>query len=267
MIASLGMYDWPETRQFNDQLWAGLAGAFEAAGLEGIPGSLDRYTPVKQQWRSSGLLFSQTCGFPLTHEFEGRLTVLATPVYAVEGCDGSDYSSAIIVRDDSPYRAPADLIGATACYNTEDSMSGHLALRAVFAPLARHGRFFSDVGCSGGHPVSMQWVADGKADTAAIDCVSYAVCRRYRPQVAERLRVIAFSPRVPGLPFVTASCRSLDDVTRMKSALASAFKDVKLATVRASLFLEGLEFTDRATYDRITDLESKAFESPYDDLG
>ncbi len=266
MIASLGMYDWPEVRRHTDELWAGLAAALRAEGITDVPARLERKTPLRLQWSSPDLLFSQTCGYPLTHAFDGMLTVLATPAYGVDGCAGSDYASAIIVQADSPYQVPADLRDASACFNYSESMSGHLALRAVFAPLARDGRFFTGVSRSGSHPVSMQWVADGKVDTAAIDCVSYAVCRRYRPEIARRLRVIAFSPGVPGLPYVTAVCQPSDVVARLRSGLQSVIADPRLAGVRESLFIKGLEFTDRATYDRITALESKAFESPFNDL-
>ena len=189
MIASLGMYDWPEARAETDKLWAGIAAALRVEGFPDVPDKLERNIPAKTQWHSPDLLISQTCGYPLTHEFEGHLELLATPVYGVEGCQGADYSSAIVVQKDSRFASPGDLKGAHAAYNGEDSLSGHLALRSVIAPFAENGRFFGKLSCSGGHPVSMEMVASGMADVAAIDCVSFALAQQHRPKIADGLRL------------------------------------------------------------------------------
>ncbi len=258
MIASLGMYDWPEVRAETDALWAGLAGHLRAQGFADVPEALNRDMPLHDQWHSSDLLFSQTCGYPLTHEFHGELEVLAAPVYGVDGCTGADYSSFIVVHKDGEFSAPIDLKGASAAYNSEDSLSGHLALRSIFAPLAENGRFFGNVSHSGGHPYSMAMVADGDADVAAIDCVSFAIARRHRPQATDKLRVIATSPSAPALPYVTAAGRASTEVDRLRRALAGAFADPALANARASLFIEGLEFASRGTYDRVLDQEATA---------
>lgn len=267
MIASLGMYDWPEARAETDKLWTGIAAALRSDGFRSVPETLERDMPVRTQWRSEDLLFSQTCGYPLTHEFDGYLDVLAVPVYRVEGCSGSDYSSAIVVHKDSAYSAPADLKGAHATHNDEDSLSGHLALRSVFAPVAENGRFFGKISCSGGHPFSMEMVAEGKVDVAAIDCVSYAFCQKLRPGITDNLRVIAWSPMAPALPYVTAAGRPRAELHRLKQALSKAFDDPKLADTRASLFIEGLEFTSRQTYDRVLQQEADVSSAGYSDLG
>ena len=258
MIASLAMYDWPEVRDATDALWAGIAQALSDEGFKKVPDVLNREMSVKNQWRLPQLLLSQTCGYPLTHEFAEHLQLLATPVYGVEGCEGGTYTSAIIVNKDSAHAYTADLIGARAAYNTDDSMSGHLALRLVFAPLATDGRVFGEVICSGSHARSMAMVAENKADVAAIDCVSLALCRAYRSEIADRLRVIAWSPKAPSLPYVTAIGRPGPEVHRLKQALAVAFADPTSTEARASLFIEGLEFSARATYDRIPELEAAA---------
>ena len=267
MIASLGMYDWPEVRTETDNLWTGIARALREEGFTQVPDKLERNRPVTDHWRSPDLLFSQTCGYPLTHEFDGDLELLAAPVYAVEGCSGAEYTSAIIVHKDSEFTAPADLKGAHAAYNGEDSLSGHLALRSVFAPLANNGHFFGKSSCSGGHPFSMQMVAAGKADVAAIDCVSFALGQKHRPNITDSLRVIAYSPSAPALPYVTSVGRPKGELHRLKQALVKAFHDPKLQDTRISLFIEGLEFTSRQTYDRVLQQEADAAALGYNELG
>ncbi len=85
-------------------------------------------------------LFSQACGYPFTHEFKDLLKYIATPHYAVPGCQGANYCSFIFARFDQPLDS---FRGGIAAVNNPDSMSGMLALKLVFAPFATEGKFFA----------------------------------------------------------------------------------------------------------------------------
>jgi ABC-type phosphate/phosphonate transport system substrate-binding protein len=256
MIASLPMYDWPEVRQATDAWWAGLARHLRDEGFD-APDMLTRGgDSATTQWRRPDLVLSQTCGYPLMHDFKDRLEVLATPAYGVEGCSGPLYSSAIVVRSDAGISRLEDLKGATAAYNALDSLSGHLAIKCVFAPLSSDGRFFGRIVKSGGHLNSMQLVGEHKADVAAIDCVTYALAQRYRPDLTAGLAVIAHGPAAPGLPYVTAAGRPPDEVAGFKRALAAAAADPALAGARDVLFIAGLEFLPPDAYHSVLDLEA-----------
>jgi ABC-type phosphate/phosphonate transport system substrate-binding protein len=266
MIVSLPMYDWPQVRAATDALWQGIARHLAANGFAGVPAGLDRSGDLHVQWRSPDLLLSQTCGYPLTHALKGAVDLVATPCYGVRGCAGADYCSLIVVARTSKATRLADLRGKIAAYNTPDSMSGLLALKAVVAPLARGGRFFGEVLHAGAHVASMQAVAAGAADVAAIDCVSFALAERHRPELAGKLRVIAETPRVPGLPLITARGRPGPERVRLARALAEAFADPALAGVRAELFIGGLEFPPLSAYLRILELEAAADATGYTSL-
>ena len=255
MIASLPMYDWPEVRDATDAWWAGVARHLRTEGLD-APERLTRSHAPGTNWRRKTLVLSQTCGYPLMHDFRNRLAVLATPVYAVEGCSGPSYSSAIVIRADAGFKRIEELRGATAAYNAPDSLSGHLALKCVFAPLSENGRFFGRVVQSGGHVSSMQLVREHEADVAAIDCVTFALARRYRPDLAAGLAVLARGPAAPALPYVTAAGRLPGDVERLKRALGAAAADPALAAAREALFIAGLEFLPPDAYHRVLDLEA-----------
>ena len=108
MIATLSMYDLPELRAATDAWWAGLAKAFRNEGIDPVPEALSR-GDIDDPWART--LFGQTCGYPLTHALEGRVRVIATPAYDCPGCDGSDYSSLVVVRKDDPAQTLADLRG------------------------------------------------------------------------------------------------------------------------------------------------------------
>jgi ABC-type phosphate/phosphonate transport system substrate-binding protein len=258
MIIALPMYDWPEIQRETDCWWAGLRRHFQAVGFRDLPKEHDRTTTLHDQWRSPDLLFTQTCGYPLVHQFDGLLEILGTPCYAAAGCRGAAYSSNIVVREDSPVLVAQDLLGRRAVYNSPDSMSGHLALLAVASPFADEKWVFSQMIESGSHIRSMELVAAGVADVAAIDCVTYTLAERYRPDLVRPLRIIARSPPVSGLPYVTAARRPLMEVRRLRQALANAVADDHLAEARAALLITGVEMLGREDYLAILSIEAQA---------
>ena len=243
MIASLPMYDWPEVREATDAFWQGLSSHI------GTSADLFRGGDHMQAWRNPELLFSQTCGYPFTHEFRGNLTYVATPHYAAEGCDGPHYSSVIIAKT---VGKPADFRGRIVAVNSMDSMSGMLALKLVFAPLAKDGRFFGRSVVTGGHLASLEAVQLGKADVCAVDAVCVAMAKRYRPNLMKGLVEIANSPLVAGLPFVTRA----GDVELLRRGLRQVFDDPALDGIRDSMFLSNYSVISPAHYDRILQLES-----------
>lgn len=265
-IASLPMYDWPEIGGATDAWWAGLRRHLLAEKFSDASEWLERDFDRDRHWRSPDLLLSQTCGYPLTHAFDGALEVVGVPVYAAEGCEEGTYRSVIVVAAASRYERPADLRGGRAAYNSRDSLSGHLALRSMFAPLAAEGRFFGSAVETGSHAASMERVAAGKADVAAIDCVSFALTKTHRPALAAKLRVIGMSPKAPALPYVTASGRPKPELARLKRALASAAEDRSLSGAREALLLKGFEFASLAAYGRVLELEAAADALGYTEL-
>lgn len=243
MIASLPMYDWPELREATDAWWAGLASHL------GVAIGLYRGPDYTGAWRRPDLLFSQTCGYPFTHALRGKVRLVATPHYGADGCDGSNYCSLVFAREIKPLAA---FRGGRAAVNHADSMSGMLALKLVFAPLAEHGRFFGSAFDSGGHIASLIAVREGEADICAVDAVCVALARRCRPDYLHGLVEIARSPMVPGLPYVTVA----GEITKLRAALAAAFADPTLREARERLLLTGHSVLGTGDYDRILDLET-----------
>ena len=241
--ASLPMYDWPEVRPATDAFWAGVA------RQAGLLGALQRGGSYDDPWRDPSLMFSQTCGYPFTHEFKGLLKYVGTPHYRAEGCEGAFYRSIVFARVDEPL---ASFRGARPAINSRDSMSGYLALKAVFAPLAKNGEFFSPTLVTGGHLKSMAAVREGRADVCAIDAVCVGLARKHRPDDLNGLVEIARSPLVPGLPFVTRA----GDVSALRTAVKSAFADPELAEARAALLLDGFSVLEQDAYTQINVLEN-----------
>jgi ABC-type phosphate/phosphonate transport system substrate-binding protein len=263
MFASLGMYDLPELKAATDAWWAGLSRHLAAQGLGDLPSTLNRAGDPVERLKAEGLVFGQTCGFPLTHKLKDHVQLLATPRYAVPGCAGASYVSWIVVRRDDPAKGLADLRGKRAAYNDDGSQSGYNTLRAMIAPLADGGRFLGAAKESGAHRNSLAMVRAGEADVAAIDCVTFALIARVAPEEVRGIRVLMASGTAPGLPYVTAASTAPADVRRLQAGIAAAFADPDLAATRAALALDGCEILPRAAYEVIPAMESAAIAAGY----
>lgn len=251
-VAALPMYDLPEVAAETESLWHGISSRLHAAGVEDVPDRLQRGGDPCELWRSPHLLFAQTCGFPLMHEFAGKLTLVATPCYSASGCEGPNYRSFIVVRANDPRGAFAEFRGAVAAINSEDSHSGCNILRWRMAREGR-GRFFARVERTGGHVNSLAAVQSGRADAAAIDCVTYALLQRHRASAVAGLRVLEETPLAPALPFITAAGTTEQELNLLRRALADTLGDPALVDVCRALLLRGVEEVPLAGYGIIRD--------------
>ncbi len=257
MTASLPMYDLPELRPAAEAVWRSMAGSLRAGGVQGVPTGLS-WSPPRDLWRDRALLFSQTCGYPLINGFAGRLRPVATPCYRVEGCDGPRYRSAVVVRHSAGFETLDDCRGAVCAVNSWDSLSGWQALAALAAPLSRQCRFFGGARLTGSHLDSASAVAAGEADIAAIDAICWAHIRRYRPAVAQALRVLTWTEPAPGLPFVTSADAADHLVARLRRAVFAMLEDPAIDRDRDTLRLAGAEVLEIGDYAVIRDIADRA---------
>jgi ABC-type phosphate/phosphonate transport system substrate-binding protein len=265
LLASLGMYDFPWTADANDALWAAIAERLRAIGVA-APRGLTRGAELHDLWRDPGLIFGQTCGYPYVTELRGKTALVATPVYDFPGCDGATTCSFIVARKGAERRALADFAGTRAAINAYDSNSGTNVFRAAIAPFAGGRRFFSEALVTGAHQASLAAVGEGAADIAAIDCVSFALLQRGRPELTARVEVIGRTPSSPGLPFVMSAALAEQHLEAARAALFAAIGDPALAEARATLGLAGAEILDDSDYERIAQLEQGAVALGYPEL-
>ena len=210
--ASLPMYDWPEEAGATDAFWTALRGVLKVGGIAALD-PLDRSASNDTTWRDPDLILSQTCGWPLVTRYRDALHVIARPVYAVEGCGSGTYRSAIVARRTAPL---AELVRGTVAVNGFDSLSGY---RTLAAHLAGNGIGRNGIGSfleTGSHRASVRAVAEGRADVATIDCVSWCLALDHEP-AARDLTVIGWTEELPALPFVT----SMANTSRADAILAA----------------------------------------------
>jgi len=244
MQVSLPMYDFPEIREVTEAWWRGIAKHMKLQGVTDVPGSLTHEMSLDKLWKDKSLLISQCCGFNVIKGYQDYLSVLMITDWEAEGCEPCKYSSHIIVHEDSPYEKISQLKDKTAVINGSDSHSGMAALLHVVQPYCIDGRFFKEIHISGAHAESLTFVQSKQADIAAIDCVTFALLKRYRPTALDRIRIISQSKAAPALPYVTSVNTSLEIQQHMQFALKEAFADPELATLREALLLKGAIFPD-----------------------
>jgi ABC-type phosphate/phosphonate transport system substrate-binding protein len=257
-FAALPMYDFPHLTAAHDALWSAIAARLLALGVDGVPPGLTRHRNHVDTWRDPQLLLGQACEYPLAKRFGEAVRLVATPRYAAPGCEAATYRSAILVRLDDPAVALADLRGRRCVVNELDSNSGMNLLRAAIAPIARGERFFATVSVSGAHVQSAQMLIEGGADVAAVDCVTFAHLSRAEPALTAQMRILAWTPTSPSLPYVTA--RSTDDATleALRRAMAEALEDASTHAAAAALLLRGFDFQPDTGFGTILDLERGA---------
>ena len=260
------MYDLPELREATDAWWSGVARALRREGVEDVPDTLTRSRYTEDIWRREDLLLSQTCGYDLIDGWKSRLTYVATPCYAAPGCEGSLYSSVIVVPATSPVRHLEDLRGLRCAINGFGSHSGCNALRATIAPLARGGRFFGSVTVSGSHTQSLKMLEQGQADVVAIDCIIYALMARLFPWLPERVRAIGKTASAPVGPYVTRSGVPHELLSALRRGLVDAMQDPSLAPAREALLLQGMEVLTLEHYSRLERMRTRALALSYRDF-
>ena len=216
--------------------------------------------------REPGLWFGHTCGYPLMTQLQPDFMPFCVPLFDVPGTEDKLYSSRIIATADGTVDSLETSRGRVCAMNNSDSNSGMNVLRHALADLARGEPFFNRVLTTGGHLHSLQAVAEGEADIAAIDCVSYQLIADAQPGLARKVKVIAETVKTCGLPLVmpqeryesTDIGRMVDDLNR---ALESCYEEAG-----EILHLDGFAEVRLPDYDSILQVEQYARDRGYPEL-
>jgi ABC-type phosphate/phosphonate transport system substrate-binding protein len=249
--SSLAMYDFaPPIQAANDRLWQGIRDRLRQQGMQ-APDSLDRQGSHDSLWLAPDLVLAQTCGYPYVTALKGKVRLVATPVFAFAGGEGTERVSFIVVSAENPAATLADLRGGIAAVNDWGSNSGMNLLRAAVVPLARDGRFFSDIRITGGHLASIAAVAAGNADVAAIDTVTWGLLARHMPEWLKGVRILGQTPSGPGLPYITRLDASDAEVEALRRAISETIADPDQAGSIDALGLQRVEILSDDDYDRL----------------
>jgi ABC-type phosphate/phosphonate transport system substrate-binding protein len=250
------MYDWPEVQAATDLLWQHISRTFQARQIP-TPQKLTRNLECPQIWRHRDLIFGQTCGLPYAQSLRDHVKIVGTADYACDQDPPGHYHSVIVTRRGSDVLSPllnevAPDIGPVAV-NARHSQSGYVALLETFPPRPNGRSPFRDILITRGHRQSIHAVAEGRANLAAIDCVSWHLAKKFEP-AAIKLEVIARSEARPALPFITAPQHDADGIA---DAVEESFAALP-QSLASELGLRGFQrFTDR-DYSDFTERFDKA---------
>lgn len=214
--AALPMYDWPEVRTRTRAFWQGLRDR-----VTGLP---DLSHPVEMAdllaiWRDSRTVLTECCWGTVDLGLCTVQQILAQRNYdGVYGGEGIHYRSALVMRQ-GPVAKPAE--GAVLpkgverlrwAANQPDSRSGWLGI-AEDAALSGE-----EVLWTGAHRESIRTVAEGRADIAAIDCLSWELALAHEP-AAKALAVVGWTAPRPGIFFTTGIDTPPDLAAALRGAL------------------------------------------------
>lgn len=189
--------------------------------------------PIAELWARSDKAAVFMCGLPFSRATP-QPQLLAAPVPAAPEFQGQPlYWSEFVVAAQSAHRSLEDTFGGRIAFTTPESQSG-------FAAPLRHLREASD-----GTPLyreviapqvtpqaALAAVAEGRADTAAIDAYSVQLLRRFAPELVARVRVVARTEPRPIPPLVASQ-----PFGALTEAFLAAHQDPALHALLADLRL------------------------------
>jgi phosphonate transport system substrate-binding protein len=164
------------------------------------------------------------------------------------------YFSDVVVHRDSPFRAFADLRGASWAYNERRSHSGYNVVRHHLASMQESPGFFGRVVESGAHQRSLQMIVNGDIDASAIDSTVLEAELRRHPELRPAIRVIDTLGPSPMPPWVIL--KSLPQTLREGIAreLLAMHNDAHGRDILAQWGIAHFTVVDDAHYDAIRDM-------------
>lgn len=220
---------------------------------EWLAGKLDRRVVLVQRTRYQEIVdlllrgqlhLAWICGYPYV-QHQGQLELIAVPLWHGRPL----YRSEFIVPVESEAQTPEDLAGRLFAWTDPDSNSGWLYPRfrldaSGFDP----DRFFRRSIFTWGHARSLQAVANGLVDGAAVDSYVRETLMLHLPPLAKAVRVIERSPLFGFPPIVAGPALDQAGRRRMQSALFGQATDTEGRALLANLNLDGFSTAGPEVY-------------------
>ena len=199
MIANLMMYQRPQLAGPHDRYWALIRSNLRDLGIK-APEKLSQDAEEFFVWKNPELVLSQTCGMPYRIWLHDKVNLVGTPDFGLADCPSGYYRSAVVVRADDVRQEAEAFRDAVFAYNQTFSQSGYAAPYRHFKP---RGFWFRNRLHTKQHLASATAVAEGRADIASLDAVTWRLMVEYEP-FAKSLRVLEWTDPTPGLPLITS---------------------------------------------------------------
>jgi len=224
------------------------------------------FSEEDQVFTEDNSIITQTCGYPFIKRWAYTHEPIAVPVFDVPGCTSNtgQYSSWFITRTSNRADFLQQFRNKRVALNSENSNSGMNVLRYAISQLTSTEPFFSERLLTGGHYQSMRAVAEGHADLAAIDVVTYALIKELEPSLCRKLKIIGQSEITQGLPFICAKHLNINH-NDLASAMNLAVEHMD-PEARKLLHLIGFAPIAANDYAKTKELEDAAIAAGYPEL-
>lgn len=248
MIACLDMYNWPESRDAFDRLWHDCRDGLRESGFDAPQDLSHNGEDLAAAAHDGRLILGQVCGITFARANHSQPTY--KPLGALISADGNGpsgyYTSVVIARDASA--SIQALLSNRFAVNGWTSYSGWYGLRHLL--ISRDLSIdLPQAVISGAHRRSVEMVASGEADWAAIDSISWGMLKRIAPALTASVHVIDQTMATPGLPFVTSYHTPNNVASFLQQRISRYFDTLQGRSDFTPLGITGMQIIDSAAYD------------------
>jgi ABC-type phosphate/phosphonate transport system substrate-binding protein len=198
--------------------------------------------PLDVLWQRADLGCVQMCGFPIALRM-ADVVPIAAPIPRAAWAQGRAlYRSDLIVRADSSFATLEDTFGGVFGWTVAHSQSGFNAPRhhlLRYRTAARPILYRAVRGDLITARAVLDAVRDGSIDVGPLDAFWHMLIRRWRPEMAEGVRVVESTQTAPMPAFVAARSMPADDVAALRTAFATAASREWFAPFRDTLLIDG----------------------------
>lgn len=206
--------------------WRGLLGDIaREAGVEFTYLPYPAPRPLEDLWTRPDLGCAFMCGYPIALRL-AAVTPLAAPIPLAPWAEGKAvYRSDLIVRADSGIERIEDSFGKRAGWTVAHSHSGFNAFRHHLLPYRSPARQRLYAAIAGDLVTArrvLDLVVSGDVDIGPLDAYWHLLLRRERPELFEKLRLIASTACAPMPALVAGPQVNADMILRLKEAFSQA---------------------------------------------
>ena len=203
---------------------------------------------------SGGLDVAFVCGGPYVEGHEDfQLELLVAP----ETSEGETvYYSYLIVPQDSPLKSLKDLKGSKFAFTDPQSNTGRLVPTYMLARLGESPeQFFSEIVYTYAHDKSIQAVANGLVDGAAVDSLIYNYMLTTNPSLVNKTKVLTISNPYGMPPVVVRPDLPKTVRDRLQTILLEMHSDPEGQNILKGMAIKRFVLSNDSAYDGIRAIE------------
>jgi phosphonate transport system substrate-binding protein len=216
-------------------------------GKKIIPKQRRTYAEINSLLKSGEVEFALICtGAYLRGNFDFGLKLLAVPV--ING--RTSYNSYIIVNKESKIESFSQLRGKVFAFTDPLSLTGRLYTLHLLSTMGLiPEEFFGKTFYTSSHEKSIQSVANGLADGAAVDSLIFDDLKRKQSPFTNSLRIIRISPSYGIPPIVASPIAEKSTKQLMLNTLIKMAEDPAGKEILNGIQIEKFILPDPAIYD------------------